>query len=276
MTAMAQAAPAQTASARVNRHGRGRAWPGSKSVNALGGAGMAASAFQVPASEPPRRFPAHYLWAVLIARIYEVFPLVRPMCGGNVLLIAFITVGAQIRNALEHIGVPAQASRIAPARGPPLWDDCDAQGADDAGQGARIEQDWGESTQAARSISALIGERAIRQRTRAVGRAAPVELPSAAKCSATTDASSRCDALCSCRRWGSGDFEDPHGCDTWAHGVELPFLLESLVHKRVDVVRDDTARQHSLEGLVHVGLRPCLAQRVLVVEPDINDHLDRF
>ncbi len=110
---------------------------------------MAASAFQVPAPEPPRRFPAHYLWAVLIARIYEVFPLVRPMCGGNVLLIAFITVGAQTRNALKHIGVPAQASRIAPARGPPLWDDCDAQGADGAGQGDRIEQDWGESTQAA-------------------------------------------------------------------------------------------------------------------------------
>jgi hypothetical protein len=27
----------------------------------------------------PKR-PAHYLWAVLIARIYEVFPLLCPIC----------------------------------------------------------------------------------------------------------------------------------------------------------------------------------------------------
>jgi hypothetical protein len=27
----------------------------------------------------PKR-PAHYLWAVLIARIYEVFPLLCPLC----------------------------------------------------------------------------------------------------------------------------------------------------------------------------------------------------
>ena len=28
-----------------------------------------------PEPAPPKRAPAHYLWAVLIARIYEVFPL---------------------------------------------------------------------------------------------------------------------------------------------------------------------------------------------------------
>ena len=32
---------------------------------------------------PFRRSAAHYLWAVLIARIYEVFPLLCPMCGGQ-------------------------------------------------------------------------------------------------------------------------------------------------------------------------------------------------
>lgn len=42
---------------------------------------------QAPAPEPPKRFPAHYLWAVLIARIYEVFPLVCPVCGGNMRII---------------------------------------------------------------------------------------------------------------------------------------------------------------------------------------------
>ena len=46
---------------------------------------------------PPKRSKAHYLWAVLIARIYEVFPLLCPMCGGQMRLIAFIAEGAQIR-----------------------------------------------------------------------------------------------------------------------------------------------------------------------------------
>ena len=86
---------------------------------------------------------AHYLWAVLITRIYEVFPLVCPRCGGNMRILAFVTEGVQIRRILEHIGVDAQAPPIAPARGPPLWDECDAQGADGAGQGAPIDPDWG-------------------------------------------------------------------------------------------------------------------------------------
>ena len=47
-------------------------------------------------------------------------------------LIAFITEGVQIRQILAHIGVDTQAPRIAPARGPPLWCDCDVQGADAA------------------------------------------------------------------------------------------------------------------------------------------------
>ena len=48
-----------------------------------------------PTPEPatPKRSKAHYLWAVLIARIYEVFPLLCPKCGGQMRLIAFITEG---------------------------------------------------------------------------------------------------------------------------------------------------------------------------------------
>jgi len=65
---------------------------------------------------------------VLIARIYEVFPLVCPRCGGSMRILAFVTEGVQIRRILEHFGVDIQAPRIAPARGPPLWDDCDAKG----------------------------------------------------------------------------------------------------------------------------------------------------
>jgi hypothetical protein len=86
----------------------------------------------------PKRSPAHYLWAVLIARIYEVFPLVCPMCAGQMRIIAFITHSADIRRILDHIGVESQPPPIAPARGPPLREDCDAQ-PDDAVHG---EPDW--------------------------------------------------------------------------------------------------------------------------------------
>lgn len=36
-----------------------------------------------PELVPPKRAPTHYLWAVLIARTYEVFPLLCPLCGGQ-------------------------------------------------------------------------------------------------------------------------------------------------------------------------------------------------
>ena len=53
-------------------------------------------------------------------------------------LIAFITEGSQIRKILDHIGLDSKPPPISPARGPPLWDDCDAQMDD----GAQIEPDW--------------------------------------------------------------------------------------------------------------------------------------
>ena len=156
VTAMAQAGPAQVAVGQSGtaEGGTGEGAPGlGLPGNALGGGGAApvVQAFQAPAPEPPRRFPAHYLWAVLIARNYEVFPLVCPQCGGNMRLIAFITEGVRIRRILEYIGVDTQAPRIASARGPPLWDECDAQGADAValGEGTRLEPDWGEAAQMA-------------------------------------------------------------------------------------------------------------------------------
>jgi hypothetical protein len=38
-----------------------------------------------------------------------------------------ITEGVQIRKILDHIGVDSEPPHISPARGAPLWDDCDAQ-----------------------------------------------------------------------------------------------------------------------------------------------------
>ena len=76
---------------------------------------------------------------MLIARIYEVFPLVCPLCAGQMRIIAFITQSADIRQILDHIGVESEPPKISPARGPPLWEDCcDAQ----VGEGTQVEPDW--------------------------------------------------------------------------------------------------------------------------------------
>ncbi len=48
----------------------------------------------VPAQPVQPKRLAHYLWAVLIARIYEVLPLLCPLCGGQMRIIAFITHSA--------------------------------------------------------------------------------------------------------------------------------------------------------------------------------------
>ena len=93
-----------------------------------------------PEPVPPKRSAAHYLWAVLIARIYEVFPLLCPLCGGQMRIIAFITHSADIRQMLDHIGVQSEPPRISPARGPPQWDDGDADAQVD--EGDQVEPDW--------------------------------------------------------------------------------------------------------------------------------------
>ena len=82
---------------------------------------------------------------MLIARIYEVFPLVCPICGGQMRIIAFVTYSADIRQILDHIGVETEPPRITPARGPPLWDGCDAP----MGEGVEVEPDWDEAAQPA-------------------------------------------------------------------------------------------------------------------------------
>ena len=48
---------------------------------------------------------------------------VCPRCGADMRIIAFTTETAPVRRILIHIGEPAEPPRIAPARGPPAWDD---------------------------------------------------------------------------------------------------------------------------------------------------------
>jgi hypothetical protein len=59
---------------------------------------------------------------LLLAGIYEVFPLVCPTCGGDMRIIAFITDAPTVRAILVHLGEPTAPPRIAPARCPPLWE----------------------------------------------------------------------------------------------------------------------------------------------------------
>jgi len=90
------------------------------------GAPPAAAAPPTPsaptADEPVHRRAARYAWALLLARIYELFPLVCPRCGADMRIVAFITDPATIRDILAHLGEPTAPPRIAPARGPPLGD----------------------------------------------------------------------------------------------------------------------------------------------------------
>ena len=71
--------------------------------------------------EPPQRKAARYVWAMLLARIYEVLPPVCPQCGGEMKIIAFITEAVVIREILGHLGEPTSPP-LKPARGPPLWE----------------------------------------------------------------------------------------------------------------------------------------------------------
>ena len=78
--------------------------------------------------------------------VYEVFPLICPICGGQMRIIAFITFSADIHKMLDHIGVDTQVPRFTMARGPPLWDDCAAQ---DPREGVEALPDWDMTSQSA-------------------------------------------------------------------------------------------------------------------------------
>jgi len=75
------------------------------------------------AAAPNARSPARYLWAVLLARLFGSLPLTCPCCGADMRIVAFITEAAPVERILTHIGEPSRPPPIAPARGPPGWDD---------------------------------------------------------------------------------------------------------------------------------------------------------
>lgn len=78
------------------------------------------------ADEPIHRRAARYTWALLLARIYEVFPLLCPKCDGEMRIVAFITEAVAVREILAHLGEPTSHPHMAPARDPPRWERADA------------------------------------------------------------------------------------------------------------------------------------------------------
>lgn len=86
---------------------------------------------QAPPSVPPQPAPsgppdpprppssARLRWAQLLARIYEVLPLLCPACGGELRVIAFLTDPPVVQGILLHLDLPHRPPPIAPARGPP-------------------------------------------------------------------------------------------------------------------------------------------------------------
>ena len=71
-------------------------------------------------SHAPARLPTRYLWAVLLAHIYEILPLRCTLCGGEMRIIAFITEAPAVNAILGHLGEPTSPPEVARARGPPL------------------------------------------------------------------------------------------------------------------------------------------------------------
>jgi hypothetical protein len=75
---------------------------------------------KAPAPQPPDIAPSRpSKWAALLARIYEVFPLICPTCQEPLSFIAFLTDPEPIAQILAHIGEPTSPPLVHPARGPP-------------------------------------------------------------------------------------------------------------------------------------------------------------
>jgi hypothetical protein len=89
---------------------------------------------------------ARYLWAMLLARIYEVLPLSCPICQSQMRIIAFINDAGTVKKILSHIGKSTQPPHIAPARGPHLLE------AAAAAEQARNDSQWDSSAQPAPDI----------------------------------------------------------------------------------------------------------------------------
>jgi hypothetical protein len=72
-----------------------------------------------PVPEPRIGASARIPWAHLLARIYEVLPVLCPVCHGEMRVIAFLTDPPVVRGILRHLGISDRPPALTPARAPP-------------------------------------------------------------------------------------------------------------------------------------------------------------
>ncbi len=56
------------------------------------------------------------MWATLIARLFEIFPLTCPRCGAEMKIIAFVTERPSVQVILTYIDGPTRPAAISPER----------------------------------------------------------------------------------------------------------------------------------------------------------------
>ena len=84
--------------------------------------GDVASPSPAPEPAPAPASPARIRWAVLLARIYDVLPLLCPACGAEMRILTFLTDPPVVSAILLHLDLPHKPPPLSPARGPPQSD----------------------------------------------------------------------------------------------------------------------------------------------------------
>lgn len=137
----------------------------SVTARALAATAALSAAIAENAAESVHRRVTSYAWALLLSRIYEVFPLVCPLCCGAIRIIAFITDGPTVREILVPLGEPVTPPTVAPTSGD-NWR-IDVQGND--------ESSWYLALDSLRRnrAAAIDFVKAILERTRRRSRSAP-------------------------------------------------------------------------------------------------------
>jgi Putative transposase len=72
---------------------------------------------------------SRYIWAKLIARVFDTDPLLCGRCGGRMKIIAFVVQASEIKKTLAHLRLPTNTPKFHPARAPPqsdFWDSATA------------------------------------------------------------------------------------------------------------------------------------------------------
>jgi len=59
------------------------------------------------------------MWAMLMARLFEVLPLLCTRCHSPMEILSFVTEKSAIQRILHHLGLPTEPPPISPARDPP-------------------------------------------------------------------------------------------------------------------------------------------------------------